>query len=72
MAGSVPEAAGLVVTDPVQAGVVAVADTARLNVVRLAWTTGGSATGEACSLMDSRLPEGGLRWSGESLWLTRH
>ena len=38
MAGSVPEAADLVVTDPVQAGVMAVmaiADTARFNVERL-------------------------------------
>jgi energy-converting hydrogenase B subunit Q len=38
MAGSVPEAADLVVTDPVQAGVMAVmavADTARFNVARL-------------------------------------
>ena len=38
MAGSVPDAADLVVTDPVQAGVMAVmavADTARFNVQRL-------------------------------------
>ena len=38
MAGSVPEAADLVVTDPVQAGVMAVmavADTAKFNVARL-------------------------------------
>jgi len=38
MAGSVPEAADLVVTDPVQAGVMAVmaiADTASFNVARL-------------------------------------
>jgi len=38
MAGSVPEAADLVVTDPVQAGVMtvmAIADTARFNVARL-------------------------------------
>jgi energy-converting hydrogenase B subunit Q len=38
MAGSVPEAADLVVTDPVQAGVMAVmavADTAKFNVSRL-------------------------------------
>jgi energy-converting hydrogenase B subunit Q len=38
MAGGVPEAADLVVTDPVQAGVMAVmaiADTARFNVQRL-------------------------------------
>jgi len=38
MAGSVPDAADLVVTDPVQAGVMAVmavADTARFNVHRL-------------------------------------
>jgi len=38
MAGSVPEAAGFVVTDPVQAGVMAVmavADTAKFNVARL-------------------------------------
>jgi energy-converting hydrogenase B subunit Q len=38
MAGSVPDAADLVVTDPVQAGVMAVmavADTARFNIARL-------------------------------------
>jgi energy-converting hydrogenase B subunit Q len=38
MAGSVPDAADLVVTDPVQAGVMAVmavADTAKFNVQRL-------------------------------------
>ena len=38
MAGSVPAAADLVVTDPVQAGVMAVmavADTAKFNVARL-------------------------------------
>jgi energy-converting hydrogenase B subunit Q len=38
MAGSVPQAADLVVTDPVQAGVMAVmaiADTASFNVARL-------------------------------------
>lgn len=38
MAGSVPEAADLVVTDPVQAGVMAVmavAETAQFNVARL-------------------------------------
>ena len=38
MAGSVPEAADLVVSDPVQAGVMAVmavADTAKFNVERL-------------------------------------
>jgi energy-converting hydrogenase B subunit Q len=38
MAGSVPDAADLVVTDPVQAGVMAVmaiADTARFNIGRL-------------------------------------
>jgi energy-converting hydrogenase B subunit Q len=38
MAGSVPDAADLVVTDPVQAGVMAVmavADTAKFNVRRL-------------------------------------
>jgi len=38
MAGSVPDAADLVVTDPVQAGVMAVmavADTAKFNVARL-------------------------------------
>jgi energy-converting hydrogenase B subunit Q len=38
MAGSVPEAADFVVTDPVQAGVMAVmaiADTAKFNVARL-------------------------------------
>ena len=38
MAGSVPDAADLVVTDPVQAGVMAVmavADTARFTVERL-------------------------------------
>ncbi|MEB2362357.1 MAG: DUF5612 domain-containing protein, partial [Bryobacterales bacterium] len=38
MAGSVPEAANLVVTDPVQAGVMAVmatADTAKFNIERL-------------------------------------
>jgi energy-converting hydrogenase B subunit Q len=38
MAGSAPEAADLVVTDPVQAGVMtvmAVADTATFNVARL-------------------------------------
>ncbi|HEU0142935.1 MAG TPA: DUF5612 domain-containing protein, partial [Bryobacteraceae bacterium] len=38
MAGSVPEAADLVVTDPVQAGVMAVmatADTAKFNIERL-------------------------------------
>jgi energy-converting hydrogenase B subunit Q len=38
MAGSVPEAADLVITDPVQAGVMtvmAVADTAKFNVARL-------------------------------------
>jgi energy-converting hydrogenase B subunit Q len=38
MAGSVPDAADLVVSDPVQAGVMAVmaiADTARFNVARL-------------------------------------
>jgi energy-converting hydrogenase B subunit Q len=38
MAGSVPEAADLVVTDPVQAGVMAVmavAETASFNVARL-------------------------------------
>jgi energy-converting hydrogenase B subunit Q len=38
MAGSVPEVADLVVTDPVQAGVMAVmaiADTAKFNVNRL-------------------------------------
>jgi energy-converting hydrogenase B subunit Q len=38
MAGSVPSAADLVVTDPVQAGVMAVmavADTAKFNVQRL-------------------------------------
>ena len=38
MAGSVPEAADLVVTDPVQAGVMtvmAIADTAKFNVKRL-------------------------------------
>jgi energy-converting hydrogenase B subunit Q len=37
MAGSVPDAADLVVSDPVQAGVMAVmavADTARFNLVR--------------------------------------
>jgi energy-converting hydrogenase B subunit Q len=38
MAGSVPDAADLVITDPVQAGVMtvmAVADTAKFNVARL-------------------------------------
>jgi energy-converting hydrogenase B subunit Q len=35
MAGSVPDAADIVVTDPVQAGVMAVADTAKFNVARL-------------------------------------
>jgi energy-converting hydrogenase B subunit Q len=38
MAGSVPAAADLVVTDPVQAGVMtvmAIADTAKFNVARL-------------------------------------
>jgi energy-converting hydrogenase B subunit Q len=38
MAGSVPDAADLVVSDPVQAGVMAVmaiADTARFNIARL-------------------------------------
>jgi energy-converting hydrogenase B subunit Q len=38
MAGSVPDAADLVVSDPVQAGVMAVmavADTAKFNVARL-------------------------------------
>jgi energy-converting hydrogenase B subunit Q len=38
MAGSVPDAADLVVTDPVQAGVMtvmAIADTAKFNVARL-------------------------------------
>jgi uncharacterized protein with ACT and thioredoxin-like domain len=38
LAGSVPDAADLVVTDPVQAGVMAVmavADTAKFNVARL-------------------------------------
>src|SRR5579884_2885677 len=35
MAGSVPEAADLVVTDPVQAGVMAVAETAKFTVERL-------------------------------------
>ena len=38
MAGSVPEAADLVVSDPVQAGVMAVmavADTAKFNIERL-------------------------------------
>jgi energy-converting hydrogenase B subunit Q len=35
MAGSVPEAADLVVTDPVQAGVMAVAETAKFNIERL-------------------------------------
>jgi energy-converting hydrogenase B subunit Q len=38
MAGSVPDAADLVVTDPVQAGVMAVmavADTAKFNIERL-------------------------------------
>ncbi len=38
MAGSVPEAADLVVSDPVQAGVMAVmavADTAKFNVAKL-------------------------------------
>jgi energy-converting hydrogenase B subunit Q len=38
MAGSVPDAADLVVTDPVQAGVMtvmAIADTAKFNVKRL-------------------------------------
>ena len=38
MAGSVPDAADLVVTDPVQAGVMtvmAIADTAKFNVERL-------------------------------------
>ena len=38
MAGSVPEAADLVVTDPVQAGVMtvmAIADTAKFSIARL-------------------------------------
>ena len=38
MAGSVPDAADLVVSDPVQAGVMAVmavADTAKFNIARL-------------------------------------
>jgi energy-converting hydrogenase B subunit Q len=34
MAGSVPDAADLVVSDPVQAGVMAVADTAKFNLLR--------------------------------------